>query len=243
MTLTAPARVSTWRRVSWAHPELPLAAVAGAAWIGVLALHSAMTSAAHSHHTVAHPAPGFIVSVAVWILMSTAMMLPTALPPARSIALNGTWSRRQRGPALFALGYLAVWAVVGVALFGAIQVIGLEPGSPRLLGTALALAAIWELTHRKRWYLRGCHRLRSLPPSGWKADCGCLGLGVRNGLTCAGACWAMMLPMALAGHTAGMWLMLLLFGAIGAEKLLRDGVHYIPWVAAGLAVSAVTVVL
>ena len=58
-------------------------------------------------------APTFLTSVGLWILMAMAMMLPTALPAARSISLNGKWKRRQRGPALFAVGYLAVWSAVG----------------------------------------------------------------------------------------------------------------------------------
>ncbi len=143
-------RQSSWRRMWWTHPELSLAAVAAAAWLAVLTVHitTGPFHAAAQHfstlmpeqampghqHGASNPgiaghqyvmsdpgwAPTFLVSVGLWVVMATAMMLPTTLPAARSISLNGKWKRRQRGPALFAVGYLAVWSAVGVLLLCAV---------------------------------------------------------------------------------------------------------------------------
>ena len=143
MITVVALRRSGWRRTWWMHPELSLAAVAAAAWLAVLTMHIAggpfhhavphvlaptPEHGLHGHHgapnldgvghqdVAAHSgwAASLPVSVGLWILMTTAMMLPSALPAARAISLTGKWKRRQRGPALFAVGYLAVWSVLGV---------------------------------------------------------------------------------------------------------------------------------
>ncbi|MFF0817915.1 DUF2182 domain-containing protein [Rhodococcus sp. NPDC003318] len=240
---------SARRRLSWDHPELALAGICGCAWLGLMAFHfaSAAPATPHGHHhaaptqDVAAVSTGIVVSVTFWILMAVATMLPTALPAARTIGLTGMWSRRHRGPALFAAGYLAVWIAAGIPLVVAAAWIVPGDPSPLLIAAALAVAAAWEITPWKRWCLRGCHRLRSLPPSGRRADHGCVALGVRNGLSCTGACWAMMTPMALAWHAAGLWVMTVVTATVWAEKLLRNGSRHLPMAAATLAASAVLV--
>jgi predicted metal-binding membrane protein len=239
-------RRSAWRRTWWAHPELTLAGVALLAWVGVVGYHAAaaLSSPADmdmTHHGMeTHSAtPGFLESVVLWIVMATAMMLPTALVEARFIALNGKWSRRQRGPVLFAAAYLTVWSAAGVVVFAAIWSLRPETTSLWALSAILAAAAGWELTRWKRHLLLGCHRLRAIPPTSWKADRACVTEGMRNGLSCVGACGPMMVSMAVAPHQAAIWLMIPLAGVIGIEKLLTKGVRYIRYVAAGLAVAAV----
>lgn len=258
-----------WRRLWWAHPELSLAGVAVAAWAGMVGYHvwstfspahGDMTHGAAAHDAVAHDAvphdavpheamtghasAGLLLSIALWMVMATAMMLPTVLPAARFIALNGRWTRRQRGPALYAAAYLAVWAAAGAVVYGALWALSTAgisdagAGSLWALGTALAIAAAWELTPWKRHFLRACHRLRSIPPTGGRADRACLDQGVRNGISCLGACGPMMLPMVVAPHALAMWLMIPLTVAICAEKLLTRGVLHIRRVAAGLAGAA-----
>src|SRR5215217_5393531 len=228
-------RHSSWRRMWWTHPELSLAAVAAAAWLAVLTVHIAtgplFIAAQHfsalppDQGMAGHPyamsepgwAPAFLVSVGLWVLMATAMMLPSALPEARSISLNGKWKRRQRGPALFAIGYLAVWSAVGVLLLSAAWFMGPKATGPLAISGALAIAAAWESTRWKRLCLRACHRLRSLPPDGWRADRASVREGIRNGVWCTGSCGPMMVVMALAPHSGGLWLMLLLSAVVAAE--------------------------
>jgi predicted metal-binding membrane protein len=270
--ITVQSRHSSWRRMWWTHPELSLAAVAAAAWLTVLTVHAATAAlpiaaqqlstlrpdqgmAGHQHgrfnpgiagheYAMSEPgwAPAFLVSVGLWVLMVTAMMLPTALPEARSISLNGKWKRRQRGPALFAVGYLAVWSAVGVLLLSTAWLIGAKATGPLVVSGALAIAAAWESTRWKRLCLRACHRLRSLPPDGWRADRASVREGIRNGVWCTGSCGPMMVAMALAPHSGGLSLMLLLSAVISAEKLLTRAVYHLGLVATVLAIAAIVVV-
>lgn len=248
--LTRPAiqRRSGWQRTWWAHPELTLAGVALLAWVAVLGYHAVAAMSLPAPPEMAHQgmqtrstAPGFLQSTVLWIVMATAMMLPTALVEARFIALNGKWSRRQRGPALFAAAYLTVWWAVGVAVSAAIWSLGPEATSLWALSAVLGAAAGWESTRWKRHLLLGCHRLRAIPPTGRKADRACLAEGLRNGVTCVGACGPMMVSMAVVPHGAGIWLMIPLAGVIGIEKILTKGVRYVRYAATGLAVATVAV--
>ena len=156
--------------------------------------------------------------------------------------LNGKWKRRQRGPALFAIGYLAVWSAVGVLLLSAAWLLGPKATGPLAISVALAIAAAWESTRLKRLCLRACHRLRSLPPDGWRADRASVREGIRNGVWCTGSCAPMMVPMALAPHSVGLSLMVFLFAVVLAEKLLTRAVDHLRLVAAVLATAAAVVV-
>ena len=198
-------------------------------------------------HVMSDPgwAPTFLVSVGLWVVMATAMMLPTALPAARSISLNGKWKRRQRGPALFAVGYLAVWSAAGALLLSAVWLavwlIGPKATGPLAISGALAIAAAWESTRWKRLCLRACHRLRSLPPDGWRADRASVREGIRTGVWCTGSCGPMMVVMALAPHSVGLSSMLLLSAVVWAEKLLTRAVYYLGLAATVLAIAAIVV--
>ncbi|MBL1079820.1 DUF2182 domain-containing protein [Nocardia sp. 2] len=244
MTALAP-KPGLRQRFRWNHPELSLAILATSAWVAVVLLHlragHPVAHAPATHHRGAANSigpPPFPYSVTVWFLMATAMMLPTVLPAARSIARNGKWKRRRRGPALFALGYLATWTAFGAVLLYAIRVAG--PKSPDLLlvSAALLLAALWESTRWKRHFLRACHRIPPIPPDGPRADRACLRAGFRNGLHCMGSCAPMMLPMALAPHAAALPLMLFLTGLIWAEKSLTRAADHLRLFAGLLAAAA-----
>lgn len=268
MTLVAEqrraARPSAWRRLWWSHPELSLLMISLAAWLAVGMLHLAMPShsgagqcsmAAHTgadHHGavrldmvadrcagVPSPAMSFLASLTMWMVMAAAMMLPTTLPAARSISLNGRWQRRHRGQAWFAAGYLAVWWFFGVVTLAVAGALAPKPVGSVVVSGTLAIAAGWELTRGKRCFLRGCHRVRSLPADGRRADRAAMGEGLRIGLRCTGACAPMMVPMALAPHA--LWLMGVLFGVVAAEKLVTNAVDHLRVFAAVLAAIAVIV--
>ena len=96
------------------HAAPPAAAVAGIpSHDGSEMVH---TAAGHGHNGTHHGEAALPVVVAGWTLMTAAMMLPTTLP---LLALfHGITRRRPDRPLLVALliaGYLAVWALFGVA--------------------------------------------------------------------------------------------------------------------------------
>jgi predicted metal-binding membrane protein len=190
--------------------------------------------------TMAHPAVqtgGWLAAQGSWLLMAAAMMLPLALPPARHAALNSRWRRRQRASAVFVAAYVTVWLLFGLGAVTAATWVHLPAGTAWPLALTLVVAAGWELTAAKRRCLRACHRTVPLPPDGWKADAACARFGLRYGRSCLGACWALMLPMAIAGHT-GLLLMAVLTAIALAEGVLAKGTRLGPAAALVLLTAA-----
>jgi predicted metal-binding membrane protein len=227
-------------RVRWHHPEWAVALLAVVAWVALAGLQRrgwgpfGIASAAgheamhHAGHQAAAPAgvagTGWLAAQGGWLLMATAMMVPPALPAVRRVAMDSRWRRRQRAGATFIAAYLAVWALFGLLAVSAARWAGLPAGAGWPLAAALAVAAAWELTPSKRRWLRAGHRSVPLPPDGWKADLGCASAGLTYGRACLGAGWALMLPMAVAGH-AGLALTVVLTVIATAEEVLVNGTH------------------
>jgi predicted metal-binding membrane protein len=102
----------------------------------------------------------FTFFVAAWIPMMAAMMLPGAVPAlARSDSA--------RGLVLFAASYLAVWSLVGVAVYAFY-----EPHGHGVAAAVAVAAAIYELTPLKRACRRRC---RAHVRSGFQFGLYCLG--------------------------------------------------------------------
>ncbi|WP_406076562.1 DUF2182 domain-containing protein [Streptomyces virginiae] len=250
---TAPVRRLLRPRVS-----LVFELVAVAAWIALIA--SAVTGDSHdgdragaSHHHM--PAPHEVhgasvsasasasVNVAMWALMSVAMMLPAAVPALVHVGTNSLRWRRRRAMATFAAVYLAVWIGYGALLLAPAQLWARLPEGVAL-ACALALAAAWQLTVHKRRALRDCHRSSPLPPSGRRAVAGTCRFGLRQGWACLRSCWALMLVMAVASGGNGMlvW-MAVLTGIVITERLARTPRRPTRLAAAVLAVAALAVLL
>jgi predicted metal-binding membrane protein len=160
---------------------------------------------------------GAVGEVGMWALMVVAMMLPTALPAVRHVAVNSLRRRRPRAMATFAAVYTLVWVAFGaLVLLAAPAWSGLDRTA--VAAGALALAAAWQLSAPKRRALRDCHRPSPLPPTGRRATAGVVRFAMRNGTACVGSCWAMMLAMALAATAATFW-MVAITGLVLIEKL------------------------
>lgn len=190
---------------------------------------------------MAHLESSLWLALVAWTVMVVAMMLPTITPAARAIAFNGRWSRRQRGPALFAAGYLAVWSAAGCVVIAGMAMADIDVVNPLVISVILILAAGWELTRWKRRLLLGCHRVRPLPPVGRNADKAAVREGCRNGLRCIGSCGPMMVPMALVPHSTGVVLMLFVAAAVAAQKLLTRAANHLRVFAVVLVIAAVVV--
>lgn len=177
-----------------------------------------------------------------WLVMVGAMMVPPALPLARHVALNSKRHRRRRASLLFVVSSLAPWVAAGLVVVTLAGLAGASEHRRWLLGGSLLLAAVWELTPAKKRALKACHRTIPLPPDGRKADRACIKLGLRYSRACFGACWALMLPMALVGH-AGVVLMVLATGIAVAEEIVRKGYRLAPAAAVLLTVAGTMVLV
>jgi predicted metal-binding membrane protein len=136
-----------------------------------------------------------------WAVMLAAMMLPVIAAPLRHVRYRSFARRRARAMLLFVLGYFAVWMAAGVVLqavaLAALTVAPLPLAGP---GLALAVAVVWQVSPAKQWCLNRCHRRPQLAAFGVAADREAFNFGLTNGASCAGACWALMLLMLLAGE-------------------------------------------
>ena len=102
--------------------------------------------------------------VAVWVSMMAAMMLPGAVPAlSRFVRANG---RAVVAP-LFAGSYLALWTLVGLAVYATYQ-----PHGSSAAGALTIAAGIYELTPLKRNCRRRC---RETVRSGFEFGLYCVG--------------------------------------------------------------------
>jgi predicted metal-binding membrane protein len=141
----------------------------------------------------------------VWVTMTAAMMLPTTVPAAQLAQVS-----RAAPTLLFAVGYLAVWAVFGLAAYGAFRH---ELDSP-LAGAVVVAAGIYELTP---WKQRSLHRCRSQhePTSAFRS-------GLVHGLDCVGCSGGLMLALFAVG-VMNLLGMAVVAAVIFAEKVLPHG--------------------
>ena len=209
-----------------------------AAWLGLAALHGDASFAMDTlaalclqvGTTVAVELYPAVVSM--WLLMSVAMMLPTAMP---TIDLYVRLSRRMeqaRAPriALFTLGYVIAWG--GFGMFAAALQIGLgnfsEQSLPPLIGggAILILAGAYQLSALKQKCLDLCRNPLLFFMSRWTETLsGTFGLGIRHGIICIGCCWALMLLMFLGGAMNLIWMALLGLAMLG-EKILPGAARF-----------------
>ena len=235
------------RRWLLRHPETIAAILVAVAWLWLISIELGGASVSgragmpgmDMAPETASRLSGIASAIAWWVLMSVAMMGPAALAGVRHTGLNSLRWRRGRAMAGFAAAYLAVWAVFGAV---AITVVAVVPGAHGTVALAivLALAAVWQLTPLKRRWLRDCHRSVPLPPRGWKAELGALRFGLRNGQSCLGSCWCLMLVMAVAPANHLLW-MVALTVVVTAEKLMERPRYVTRMAAVALAITAVVV--
>ncbi len=138
---------------------------------------------------------GFFMGV--WIPMMAAMMLPGAAPAvSRFIRANG----RAAVAPLFAGSYLALWTLVGLAVY-----VAYEPHSSSVAGALTIAAGSYELTSLKRICRRRCREnVRS---------------GVEYGLYCVGSSAGLMVMLLALGAMSLTWMAVVAVVAL-AQKLL-----------------------
>jgi len=164
-----------------------------------------------------------------WVLMTTAMMLPTALPLLR--VFGRLLAARVDVGRLLAIavgGYLFVWFGFGVGahLLGT-ALVALAQRSLWLtlngwaIGAALLfIAGLFQFSRLKYLCLDACGAPLGFVAARWRGRRPTLEsflLGVNHGVFCVGCCWALMLVLFAVGTGSIGW-MAALGGAMAIEK-------------------------
>jgi predicted metal-binding membrane protein len=249
-------------------PALPLRQLA-LPWAAVAALAAAAWAVTGMLAREMGNGPGtmglaLLPFLGLWLVMMTAMMLPSAAPVAvlwaRLISGAAAGPARAARMGLFLSGYLLAWAAIGVAAFAALAGTGRlpaeSPAAAKWLGVAIfAAAGVYQLTPWKDWCLRRCRSPVGalMYYLGFKGRARDVRVGLHHGATCAGCCWGLMILLIAVG-IMNVAVMAALAVVVFAEKLWRHGKPFgravgvaliaigiaaiwFPWLLAGLHVS------
>ena len=197
--------------------------------------------------------PAIALTITMWAVMMTGMMLPSAAP---TIVFYGALVRKhaERGNVLpavwiFTSGYLAVWAAFSLAaalLQAALeQTMLLTPAlasaSPGLSAAVLIAAGLYQWSPVKQRCLQKCRDPIEFFAMHWHAgQSGALRMGARHGLYCLGCCWMLMLLLFVAGVMNLLWVAVIA-AFVFIEKILPA--HRYTSRFAGLALLAAGAIL
>jgi predicted metal-binding membrane protein len=135
--------------------------------------------------------------VAVWVSMMAAMMLPGAAPAVlRRVHVSG----RVRAVPLFVGSYLAVWTLVGVAVYALYR-----PHGSFVAGVVAIAAGVYEFTPLKRHFRRRCRES--------------VGSGFGFGFDCVGSSIGLMLVLVAVSVMSVTWMSVIAVLVL-AQKLL-----------------------
>jgi predicted metal-binding membrane protein len=197
------------------------------AWIIVLSrdMYGPMTGASAWMMTAVWDAPHLFLLWAMWAVMMTGMMLPSAGP---MIVLAGDGAR----PYVLALGYLSIWlafsggaTILQWLLMRALVLTPMMEVSGRAGGAALlAVAGIYQWTPLKRACLTTCQSPMAFVTRRWRSGiAGAFRMGAEHGAYCVGCCWALMLLL-FAGGVMNLVVIAALTVFVAFEKLAPVGV-------------------
>ena len=237
------------------------AAVAGLALCSLLALLAwgASPYAGYLRHDyqpdgAVDQAAAFVLFLAGWLLMSTAMMLPTATRLLRDFAVTVRRRTERRGLQAFVVaGFLAIWLATGylfrsldVVVHGVVGSIAWLEQRTDLLGSiVLMCSGLFQFSSLQHRCLTACRSPRSFIYRYWRgADpyADAFRIGLAYGVSCVGCCWALMLLMFAVG-TANLAWMLGLATVMAVEKHASWGLALARPVGAGLAAVGVMTLL
>ncbi len=173
-------------------------------------------------------ASDFVLFLFGWSVMMVAMMFPAALP---LILLYRAITRKRLPPGqvtagmgALLVGYVAVWTVAGLPVYGYNQLAAAGgPAMAVLPGLLLMAGGAYQFTALKQ----GCHTRCSSPlfflTQQWKPGVpGAARLGVLHGIDCLGCCVGLMLALVALGMMNVAW-MLTAAVIIFVEKTLPGG--------------------
>ena len=186
--------------------------LAAAAWVVAVRQMSGMDMG------VATRLGSFAFFAAVWVTMMAAMMLPGAVPAVvRHVRASG----RVRGVPLFLGSYLAVWAVVGVAVYALYRPHGLA-----VAGAVVIAAGIYEFTPLKQHFRRRGQESTSS--------------GFGFGLCCLGSSIGLMVILVALSAMSVLWMAVITVLALGQKLLPPKAAVDVP---VGLAIIGLGVLI
>jgi predicted metal-binding membrane protein len=228
MPLHAPLHARWRRQCAWL--------LVGLAWgIAILATLTGQRAFVDHHFLLEEsslPWPlAAIVFLIGWQVMITAMMAPSSIVRYAAVAptrCDASYSLRTL--AVFGLGYTSVWTAFGLlALSGDTlihRLVGVWPwlaAHSVLIGaTMLGLAGLYQFTSWKRICLAGC-RTRHDSFMATARQRSTWWLGIQQGATSVGCCWALMLVMFGIG-VGGLGWMFALTIVMLAETIVQGNV-------------------
>lgn len=177
----------------------------------------------------------FLLFLSSWLVMMTAMMLPSTAPMVMTYTAvsqqHRSGNRAYGSTGLFVLGYLLAWGGLGLlayAVYAALPLIAmalpeLESQAGLIGGVVLILAGAYQLSSFKDFCLTHCRTPLGFIMTHWRdGQGGALQMGLQHGLHCIGCCWALMAILFVVGimNLAGMILLALL---MFVEKVSRYG--------------------
>jgi len=186
-----------------------------------------------------------------WTVMMIAMMFPATAPV---VLLFDRWRRsRERNIAStlsFVTGYLTVWAVAGLFVYGVLVAIEMNVENSttavRLGGVTLVAAGLYQLSPLKTICLTKCRSPLGLV----MAHAQHLGRGLRgpfhvgvfHGAYCLGCCWALMAVLVVLGLMHLGW-MAAVSALILVEKVFPAGQGFGRAIGVGIALAGATVLV
>ena len=207
-------------------------------WIVVMArdMYGSMTGPSAWMMTPRWDASHLLLLWAMWAVMMTGMMLPSASP---LVLLYGAAARRSGDETatrrIYALtaGYLFIWALFSIGAsalqrgFSALLLMSpmMEGASARFSAALLLLAGLYQLTPIKLACLRACQSPLGFLMSRWRGGVsGAFRMGLAHGAYCVGCCWALMLLL-FAGGVMNLAVIAALTAFVAFEKLAPFGRH------------------
>src|SRR6202165_2908615 len=166
-------------------------ALAAASWVVAIRQMNGMDMG------VATRLGSFAFFVALWVSMMAAMMLPGAAP---AVSRRAQASGRVRAVPLFVGSYLAVWTLVGVAVYALYR-----PHGSAAAGAVAIGAGVYEFTPLKQHFRRRCRES--------------VGSGFEFGLYCVGSSIGLMLMLVALSVMSVVWMSVIAVLVLG-QKLL-----------------------
>jgi predicted metal-binding membrane protein len=205
-------------------------------WIVIMArdMYGPMTGASAWMMTMHWDMTHLLLLWAMWAVMMTGMMLPSAAP---LVLMYGAGVRRSaphtaaRQTYALAAGYLVVWTAFSLGATALQRALAsllllspmMEAANSRFSAALLIVAGVYQWTPLKDACLRTCQSPAGFLIGRWRGgERGAFRMGLEHGYYCVGCCWALMLLL-FAGGVMNLTVIIVLTVFVAFEKLVPLG--------------------